>query len=64
MRGGRLEDHPHGEDCDHDPHDDGDDDRGAPKDGREAFSVHLDLIGSSGSVLSRVGTPCELDRSA
>ena len=56
-----LEDHPHGEDCEHYPHDDGDDNPGAHKGGQETFSVHLAAIGSPGTVLSRVGAPCELD---
>ena len=63
LRGGRLDDHAHGEDCEHDPDDRIDDESGAQNGLVEAFPGHVALFGRFRSEPCRVGAPCDLERS-
>ena len=56
---GALPDQLLGEDREHGPHDDGQDDPGAHDGDSEAAPIHLSLIGSHGRASGRVKTPCE-----
>lgn len=58
-QGGALPDQLPGEDCEHGPHHDGQDDPGAHDGDSEAAPIHLALIGSPGRGSGRVKTPCE-----